>query len=94
MDVHYRVPPIAGLHPRTVVLASDDGSALHVGERLVVDNDRPHSRRALAGQVALRAGLHPIRLRFFEGGGGHTLELHWQGPGATAGPVPAAALFH
>ena len=78
----------------TFTLASDDGSTLHVGDRLVVDNDGAHGPRAITGQVALRAGLHPIRVRFFEGGGGYTLQLLWAGPGVTAGAVPASALRH
>ena len=78
----------------TFTLRSDDGSTLDVGGRRVVDNDGPHGPRAIAGQVALRAGLHPIRLRFFEGGGGHALELRWSGPGVAAGVIPASALAH
>ncbi|MEO8445795.1 MAG: family 20 glycosylhydrolase, partial [Gammaproteobacteria bacterium] len=78
----------------TFTVASDDGSALYVGERLVVDNDGPHSRRGLSGQVALSAGLHPVRLLFFEGGGGHSLQVEWQGPSSLRAVLPAAALFH
>ena len=81
--------PMDGVY--TFTLVSDDGSTLHVGDRLVIDNDGAHGPRAIAGQVALRAGLHPIRVGFFEGGGGHTLGLRWEGPGVAAGPVPATA---
>ena len=84
--------PADGVYTFTV--ASDDGSALYVGERLVVDNDGPHGRRGLSGQVALAAGLHPVRLLFFEGGGGHALQVEWAGPGLPRAVVPGAALFH
>lgn len=79
----------------TFATHSDDGSTLHVGDRLVVDNDRPHGPLTVSGQVALRAGLHPILLRFFESGGGHTLDLRWSGPGVGAElqPVPGHVLF-
>ncbi|MEO5815190.1 MAG: family 20 glycosylhydrolase [Gemmatimonadaceae bacterium] len=78
----------------TFTVASDDGSALYLGERLVVDNDGPHSRRGVSGQVALSAGLHPVRLLFFEGGGGYSLQVEWEGPSLLRTVLPAGALFH
>ncbi len=78
----------------TFTLDSDDGSTLHIGDRLVVDNDEPHGPRAVSGQVALSAGLHPVLLRFFESGGGYTLQLRWSGPGVSGGPVPPSAFVH
>lgn len=49
---------------------SDDGSMLRIGGRLVVDNDGLHSRSERSGQIALRRGLHPIELRYFDTNGG------------------------
>ncbi len=56
-------------------LSSDDGSRLWIGDQLVVDNDGLHGDRERTGQVALRAGLHPLRVAFFQLGGGRTLRL-------------------
>ncbi|CAN5915761.1 hypothetical protein BH11GEM2_BH11GEM2_04690 [soil metagenome] len=78
----------------TFTVSSDDGSMLYVGERLVVDNDGPHSRRGVSGQVALSAGLQPVRLLFFEGGGGHSLQVEWEGPSWPRALLPGGALFH
>ena len=49
---------------------SDDGSMLRIGGRLVVDNDGLHSRTERSGQIALRRGIHPIELRYFDTNGG------------------------
>lgn len=49
---------------------SDDGSTLRVGGRLAVDNDGLHSRTERSGQVALRRGMHPIEIRYFDTNGG------------------------
>jgi hexosaminidase len=78
----------------TFTLESDDGSTLHIGDRLVVNNDEPHGPRAISGQVALSAGFHPLVLRFFESGGGYTLQLRWSGPGVPDATVPPSAFAH
>ena len=70
----------------TFVLTSDDGSRLYVGDRLVVDNDGLHGAEAVAGEAALGAGWHPIRIEYFNKTGGSALEL-LMGP---VGGTPAA----
>ncbi len=87
--------------PRTAVYefttASDDGSRLWIGDTLVVDNDKPHSFKAERGTIALAAGLHPLRLAFFENWGGCDLKVMWRDVGQAGGKredLPAAALFH
>lgn len=54
-------------------LSSDDGSQLLVHDRLVVDNDGLHADRQVEGSIELEAGLHPLRVLFFEKGGDETL---------------------
>jgi CubicO group peptidase (beta-lactamase class C family) len=71
-------------------LSSDDGSRLWVGPHLVVDNDGLHGTVTVAGEVALRAGLHRLRLGYFQRGGGESLALTWTRPGSsTPGPLDA-----
>jgi hypothetical protein len=53
-------------------LTSDDGSRLFIDDKLVVDNDGCHDVRTREGSVALTAGVHRIRIAF------------WQGPGPLA----------
>lgn len=74
-------------------VASDDGSRLWVGDRLVVDNDGLHGPREKRGFIPLKAGKHPITVAFFEGGGAESLKVSWEGPGIPKAPIPATALF-
>ncbi|MEE8061864.1 MAG: PA14 domain-containing protein, partial [Gemmatimonadales bacterium] len=56
-------------------LVSDDGSRLWLADTLVIDHDGLHSARGKRGMVALAAGIHPIRVEYFQAGGGQALEL-------------------
>jgi len=78
----------------TFTLSSDDGSRLRIGDVLVIDHDGPHGASEKTGQIALRAGWHPIEVAYFQGGGGRSLELRMAAAGATPGAVPPAALGH
>lgn len=71
--------PAEGIY--TFYLTSDDGSVLQIGDRMVVHDDGYHSAREVSGQIALAKGLHPITLKYFEGGGGGSLRLLYKGPG-------------
>jgi type 1 glutamine amidotransferase len=59
----------------TFTSASDDGSALYIGNRKVVDNDGLHAQVPKSGKLALKAGVHPITVVFFEGAGGEGLSV-------------------
>ncbi|MEO7990684.1 MAG: family 20 glycosylhydrolase [Chryseolinea sp.] len=72
----------------TFYLSSDDGSTLQIGDRLVIDNDGYHGNREVGGQVALAKGLHPFKLKYFEGGGGGGLSLMYEGPGIIKQNIP------
>jgi len=48
-------------------LASDDGSALFIDNRLVIDNDGIHPIITKKGSTHLSAGLHQIRIAYFQG---------------------------
>ena len=56
-------------------LNSDDGSDLRIGDVLLIDHDGRHAPSSKRSSEALEAGLHPIRLRFFQGVGGKSLSL-------------------
>lgn len=49
------------------VLESDDGSALFVDDRLVIDNDGIHAVVLKKGSVHLKAGVHRLRVAYFQG---------------------------
>jgi HEAT repeat protein len=57
--------------------ASDDGSRLLIGDKVVVNNDGCHGVEEAMGRIDLDAGLHPITVLYFEKGGGE--ELHVRG---------------
>jgi alpha-L-fucosidase len=72
---------------------SDDGSRLSVDDSLVVDNDGLHGMAEKRGVIALGAGLHTIKVAYFNKTGGAGLGVSWRGPGFEKCPLPDAALF-
>ena len=84
--------PQDGLY--TLALVSDDGSRFYVHGGLVVDNDGLHGAVRAEGQVALKAGYHPISVQWFNSRGAKSLEVRWSGPGVGRDqPIPANVLF-
>lgn len=76
-------------------LISDDGSSLFINTKQVVDNDGMHSTRARDGEVILKKGKHPIKINFYEGGGGYSLSLQWAKHGDNKfSIVPNSVLTH
>lgn len=71
--------PTAGKY--TFSLASDDGSKLYIGGQTVVDNDGDHGVITASGAIDLEPGKHPIRVEYFNGGGGYWLGAYFSGPG-------------
>ena len=84
--------PTKGIY--TLSTISNDGSMLYVYDELVVDNDGGHGPRERFGQVALEPGYHPIRLEYFQLGGGKLLEAYIEGPGLEKHQLKAQELFH
>jgi hexosaminidase len=77
----------------TFSLTSDDGSRLFLGDRLLADNDGRHGSIRKTAILALEAGYHPIRMGYFQSGGGREFEILWSGPGFESQPLPASALW-
>ena len=71
--------PTAGTY--TFRLTSDDGSELFIDDGLVIDHDGLHGETDKDGAVELTAGMHALRINFFEAGGGQELTLSWRPPG-------------
>jgi len=76
----------------TFHLSSDDGSRLHLGDELLIDNDGLHGKFEMSGQAALAAGWHPLRVEYFQGPGDAYLALEWEGPGFARAPIGSGAL--
>ncbi len=73
---------------------SDDGSRLWVDGVLLVENDGLHGMVDRTGEIALEAGLHRVRVEFFENGGGAGLVVRWEGPGISRKIIPAGLFRH
>ena len=58
-------------------------TTLQRDERQVVNRDEFYGDVEKSGQIALEKGLHPITLRYFDGGGGKSLQLLYDGPSFT-----------
>lgn len=76
-------------------LGSDDGSRLWIDNREIINHDGPHGLEPKEAEVALRAGYHPLRVEYFQGGGGRGLQLKWARFGnSEMKAVPENAFFH
>lgn len=76
---------------------SNDGSRIYIGDSLVVDLNvwRTHfDPLDKYGSIALKAGLHPIKVEFFQDYGRKHLQIFYEGPALNRQIIPAAALFH
>lgn len=72
---------------------SDDGSEMDVAGVTVVRNGGRHGPQEATGRIDLPAGVHPVRVRYEQAGGGFHLELKYglgDGPLAT---IPPAVLL-
>ncbi len=84
------VPPVEGDY--VFRLVSDDGSKLYVDTQLVADNDGGHGPRSVPGRIHLSHGMHAIRVDYYQGGGGLSLQLFVTPPGGAERPYDALAL--
>ncbi len=65
----------------TFHLGSDDGSLLLIDDEEVIANDGVHAHQSVSKRIELTAGMHPIRISYFQGGGEWTVKLDYEGPG-------------
>ncbi|HYX32703.1 MAG TPA: PA14 domain-containing protein [Oligoflexus sp.] len=81
LDIRFKLNvPVTGDYE--FALNSDDGSRLVIDGHEVIDNDEQHEQRQKIAVVALTAGLHEVRLPYFQGPRYRiALELKWKGPG-------------
>jgi hexosaminidase len=50
----------------TFYLASDDGSVLYINNEMVVNNNGFHWWEEKSGKIALKKGLHPFKMNYFQ----------------------------
>jgi hypothetical protein len=82
----------AGTH--TFYTVSDDGVRLWVNNMLIIDNWTDHAPTENRGTIALEAGKrYPIKLEYYENGGGAVARLLWSSPTQTKAVIPQERLF-
>lgn len=59
-------------------LSSDDGSRLFIDDVLIIDNDGIHPMQDREGKAVLKAGVHTIRIEYFNGGLGAELDAEYR----------------
>ena len=72
---------------------SDDGSELEVADRIVVSNGGLHGPQEARGSIALGAGVHPLKLRYEQAGGGFTLAVRFARAGGRMMDLPPSRLL-
>jgi hypothetical protein len=78
----------------TFYLKSNDGSRLYIDSDELIENDANHAAVEEPGSIALKAGCHPIMVKYMQCGGGKSLLVSWSGPGFAKQEIPAQVLFH
>ncbi|AHM62947.1 hypothetical protein D770_23510 [Flammeovirgaceae bacterium 311] len=72
---------------------SDDGSQLFINGSMVVNNDGAHAAIEKSGSVYLEAGLHDIKVTYFEHISSETLTVRYDGPGISKRLIPDNKLY-
>ena len=75
-------------------IKSDDGTKMFVHGKEIISNDGTHAMLEKTGMVVLEAGLHPVEIQYFQGGGRQGLEVYWQSEINSKQIIPVEALKH
>ncbi len=75
-------------------LKSNDGSKMYLDNRLLINNDGLHPVVERSKTLALKKGMYPIKVEYFQEGGTNFLQVRWEGPGFGKQEIPTAVLFH
>ena len=78
-------------------LSSNDGSQLYINNALVADNDGLHELQSVTSQgLYLLPGLQSLQVLFFNGQGGYSIVLEYNGPDTSnlRNAVPSNVLRH
>jgi YVTN family beta-propeller protein len=78
---------VAGTY--TFSTTTDDGSDLRIDSTTVVNNDGQHGATKVTGAIALTAGTHSLRIRYFEWEYDQSLSVSYAPPGGAERTLPA-----
>jgi len=73
---------------------TDDGVRLWVNDVLILENWTDHGSTHDQGEITLQGGQrYPIRLEWYENGGGAICQLSWEGPMMSRQTIPSGYLW-
>jgi len=75
-------------------IESNDGSVLLIDDDKVIDNDGSHGATEEMVSISLMKGMHKITLKYFQAGGGQTLNAFWSSDGFEKEEIPESVLTH
>lgn len=78
----------------TISTTSNDGSMIWLHGEMLIDNDGSHGALEMKQDIALKAGLHPIYVCYYQNESGQTFSVELEGPGITKQSIPSDLLFH
>lgn len=70
------------------VARADDGVLVEIDGVRVIEDDGRHAARDAEGEIALAAGYHAVRIRYFQAGHGKELSLICESPSKARAPCP------
>ncbi|ADY51145.1 Beta-N-acetylhexosaminidase [Pseudopedobacter saltans DSM 12145] len=73
-------------------LSSNDGSKLYIDDQLIIDNDGRIFQYERAGGAPLKAGLHKIKVLYFDNGPSTALQLYVKGTDGKKIELPAVMM--
>jgi len=77
----------------TFILGSDDGSALFLNGKPIIDNGGTHGLKEKTQTVLLEPGFYRFHLTYFDQGGGAMLYLKWKYSGIEETLIPASDFY-
>ena len=72
----------------TFHLGSDDGSALWIDGKQIINHGNDHGMTYKSGTIQLEQGWHAFMLSFYNAYGEFGLDLQWEGPGVSRQTIP------
>ena len=67
---------------------------MYIDGYMLLNNDGLHPVVEVSKPVFLKAGLHPISVKYFQEGGTNGLIVSWKGPGIEKQEIPGDVLYH
>ena len=81
-----------------LAMRSDDGSRLYIGDQLIINIPKPSPEEVMKNKTAsvkLEKGDYPVKVEYYNLGGGAGIVLSWKLPGAEKmDNIPAENFFH